>query len=210
MASIGKISEFKEAIQKIVRPNLFYAELTGTDSLLINNNSSIPEIKDTFSFRCEAAEFPGRTITTVDDVGAGGPSLKLPYDVTYNDTNISVICAEDMTERIFFELWMESIVATPQSKTLGNAGLISYHSSYARQTELIIRQLNPAGNTIFWYKLHDVFPIAITPMNATWEESNTYQRFGVTLNYRYYTFGNTEDSADTASRTFRPSSGETP
>jgi hypothetical protein len=25
-------------------------------------------------------------------------------------------------------------------------------------------------------------------MNATWDEVNTYQRFGVTLTYRYHTF----------------------
>ena len=34
----------------------------------------------------------------------------------------------------------------------------------------------------------DIYPIALTPMNATWEETNTYQRFGVTLAYRYHTF----------------------
>ena len=190
--AIAKLSEFKTSIQKIVRPNLFYAELSGTDSLLINNNSAIPQIKDTFSFRCEQAEFPGRTITTADDVGGGGPALKIPYDVTYNDINLSIICAEDMIERIFFELWMESIVSTPQSKTPGNAGLIAYHKDYARQTTLKIRQLNAEGDVIFFYTLHDIFPIALTPMNATWEEGNTYQRFGVTLNYRYYTFGNVE------------------
>lgn len=190
--AIAKLSEFKTSIQKIVRPNLFYAELSGTDSLLLNNNSAIPQIKDTFSFRCEQAEFPGRTITTADDVGGGGPALKIPYDVTYNDINLSIICAEDMIERIFFELWMESIVSTPQSKTTGNAGLIAYHKDYARQTTLKIRQLNAEGDVIFFYTLHDIFPIALTPMNATWEEGNTYQRFGVTLNYRYYTFGNVE------------------
>lgn len=190
--SIAKISEFKSSIEKIVRPNLFYAELYGTDSLLINNNRAISSIKDTFSFRCEQAEFPGRTITTADDVGGGGPALKIPYDVTYNDINLSIICAEDMIERIFFELWMESIVSTPQSKTTGNAGLIAYHKDYARQTTLKVRQLNAQGDVIFFYTLHDIFPIALTPMNATWEEGNTYQRFGVTLNYRYYTFGNEE------------------
>ncbi len=94
--AIAKLSEFKSSIAKIVRPNLFYAELNGTDNLLINANQAIPQIKDTFSFRCEQAEFPGRTITTADDVGGGGPALKLPYDVTYNDINLSIICAEDM------------------------------------------------------------------------------------------------------------------
>jgi hypothetical protein len=189
--AIAKLSQFKTSIAKIVRPNLFYAELNGTDSLLIDNNKSIPQIKNTFSFRCEQAEFPGRTIATIDDVGGGGPALKLPYDVTYNDINLSIICAEDMIERLFFELWMESIVATPQSKpSVGAAGLIAYHKNYARKTTLTISQLNPKGDVIFFYKLHDIFPIALTPMNATWEENNTYQRFGATLNYRYYTFGN--------------------
>lgn len=197
MANIGKISEFKSSIQKLVRPNLFYAELEGVSSLplLTNGNTStgITDIDDTFKFRCEVAEFPGRTVTTVDDVGAGGPALKLPYDITYNDMNITIICAEDMTERILFELWLDYIVGSPQTRQDGYAGLVNFHANYARTSSMRIRQLNPQGDTIFWYRLHDVFPIAMTAMNATWEETNTYQRFGVTLNYRYYTFGNTDE-----------------
>jgi hypothetical protein len=192
MSNIGTLSEFKSSIQKLVRPNLFIATLDGTDNLPLNNYQTISQIKDSFSFRCETAEFPGRSLATVDDVGAGGPTLKLPYDVTYNDMNISVICAEDMIERSFFELWLDYIVSTPQTRRLGYAGLVRYHTDYARDVTLTIRQLDPKGNTIFYYTLWNVFPVAITPMNATWEETNTYQRFGVTLNYRYYTFGNTE------------------
>jgi len=37
------------------------------------------------------------------------------------------------------------------------------------------------------YTCEDIYPVAITPMNATWEENDTYQRFGVTLCYRFYT-----------------------
>ncbi len=195
MASIGKLSEFKSSIAKIARPNLFTATLNGTDSLPINAGQSISQIKDSFTFRCESAELPGRTVTTVDDVGGGGPALKMPYDVTYNDINLSIICAEDMVERIFFELWIDYIVGTPQTRERGNAGLLRFHKDFARGVSLTVRQLNSAGDTIFWYKLWDIFPIALTPMNATWEESNTYQRFGVTLNYRYYTLGNDEASS---------------
>lgn len=195
MSNIARLSEFKSSIGKLVRPNLFYAELHGVQSLPINSGSSLPQIGDTFRFRCETAELPGRSVATVDDVGGGGPALKLPYDVTYNDINISIICAEDMIERIFFELWIDYIVGTPQTKTRGNAGLVRYHSEYARSSAMTIRQLNAQGDTIFYYTLWDLFPTAITPMNATWEENSTYQRFGVTLNYRYYTFGNTEGDA---------------
>lgn len=193
MSNIGKISDFKSSIAKIVRPNLFTATLYGVENLPLNGGSSINQISDTFTFRCESAELPGRSVTTVDDVGAGGPALKLPYDLTYNDINISIICAEDMIERIFFELWIDYIVSSPQTREEGNAGLVRFHKDFARNTSMIIRQLNPQGETVFWYKLWDIFPTALTPMTANWEETNTYQRFGVTLNYRYYTFGNTDE-----------------
>jgi len=48
--------------------------------------------------------------------------------------------------------------------------------------------LDEAGNKLISYQLNDVYPTVISPMNATWEEVNSYQRFGVTLFYRYYKF----------------------
>jgi hypothetical protein len=83
--SAFKISDFKNAIGKPVRPNLFKAILNGWESNEVLNallrERGVSDIND-FSFRCEKAEFPGRSIATSDDTGGGGPALKLPYDVT--------------------------------------------------------------------------------------------------------------------------------
>ena len=115
-----------------------------------------------------------------------GPSLKLPYDTTYNDIQLSIICASDMAERKFFEKWMDFIVK-PGDSSLGG-GTVAFYSQYALGNTLEVSQLTDAGVPAIKYTCHHVYPIAITPMNATWEEINTYQRFGVTLAYRYHTY----------------------
>jgi hypothetical protein len=179
------ISRFRSKLGVVARPNYFLCKLSGYKDLLGM------DIDETFAWRCERAELPGRTLATADDAGGGGTALKLPYDVTFADTSISVICSEDMRERIFFENWMDLIV-TPAgydtATTAYQAGLVRYHDEYARGINLEVSQLNSSGKRILTYTLHDVYPTAITPMTATWEEVNSYQRFGVTLTYRYYTF----------------------
>ena len=186
--AIFSISNFKTAIGKPVRPNLFTAKLRGWESnatlvefLRVNGVSDI----DDFSFRCEKAELPGRSIATSDDTGSGGPALKLPYDITYNDMTLSIICSTDMKEREFFEVWMDKIIGRGGR---GNAGLVSYYADYALGVTLKVEQLDEKGNTLIAYTLNDIYPTGLTPMNASWEETNTYQRFGVTLAYRYHTF----------------------
>lgn len=182
-----KISDFKSKIGTLVRPNLFDAKIIGSKKVIGGMDGNLGannDITETFSFRCEKAELPGRTLATSEDVVGGGPSLKLPYDVTYNDITLSIICSADMKERKFFEEWMDRIVGRGGR---GNAGLISYYSDYALGIRLNVRQLNESGNTLIAYELLDIYPTALTPMNASWEETNTYQRFGVTLAYRYHT-----------------------
>ena len=193
--SIFSISDFKTAIGKPVRPNLFKASLSGWESSDTNNQlvgylakNDVTDI-DEFSFRCEKAEFPGRTLATSEDTGGGGPTLKLPYDVTYNDIQLSIICSADMKERLFFESWMDSIIGPAGMESGASAGgLVSYFQHYARGISLKVEQLDEAGKPIIEYVMNDIYPTALSAMNATWEETNSYQRFGVTLFYRHYTY----------------------
>ena len=180
-----KISDFKTSIGNLVRPNLFNATLSGYTKVVGGLTGTLPTIDTTFKFRCDKAELPGRTLATSEDAVGGGPSLKLPYDVTYNDISLSIICSADMIERKFFEEWMDRIIGRG-GRT--NAGLVSYYSDYALGVSLIVEQLDEAGKTLIAYTLQDIYPTALTPMNASWEETNTYQRFGVTLAYRYHTY----------------------
>jgi hypothetical protein len=172
------ISSFREQIGAVARPNLWYCKLFVATSDVAAARGQL----DTLTFRCEKAEIPGRTIATLDDTGSG-PALKMPYEVNYNDMEITVICSTDMAERDYFEEWMNKIVY-PGKNT--RAGLVNYYSNFAKGNSLELAQLGDQGEALITYVLYDVYPIQISPMNLSWEENNTYQRFNVTLNYRYY------------------------
>ena len=185
MAENYSISNLRTKLGTLARPNNFLVSLALSDAstkALASNGVFAPvklaDILSTFSFRCEKAELPGRTIATSDDTSIG-TSLKLPYDMTYNDIQLSIICSTDMLERKFFESWMRYVVKYD--------GTVAYYNNYAKGNTLTVSQLDDVGNEILKYTCSDIYPIALTPMNATWEENNTYQRFGVTLCYRYHT-----------------------
>lgn len=172
------ISSFREQIGAVARPNLWYCKLFVATSDVAAARGQL----DTLTFRCEKAEIPGRTIATLDDTGSG-PALKMPYEVNYNDMEITIICSTDMTERDYFEEWMNKIVYPGKN---ARAGLVNYYSNFAKGNSLELAQLGDQGEALITYVLYDVYPIQISPMNLSWEENNTYQRFNVTLNYRYY------------------------
>jgi hypothetical protein len=186
-----KISEFRANLGKLARPNLFIAKINTDITGSISGDEALPDIQSTFSFRCESAELPGRTLATTDDVVGAGPSLKLPYDVTYNDMSLTIICSQDMKERRFFEGWIDRIVG---NATSGKGGLINYYENYATGI-LEIEQLDEAGDVLIRYEMTQVYPIAVTAMTASWADDNTYQRFGVTMAYRYYTWSTGQAAA---------------
>lgn len=178
------IEQLKQNL-KIVRPNLFYVDIIPPSFLSKYGFGPYGETAK-FSYRCEAAELPGRTLATVDDTSFG-PTVKFGYDMTYNDITLQIIASEDMVERKLFEEWMDGIV-TPTSQNFSElkGGLIKYYDDYSGAL-FSIRQLNDAGKVLARYKLHRAFPIQLSPMNLSWGETDTYQRFAVTISYRYHT-----------------------
>lgn len=177
--AVFSIDQLKANIE-IVRPNLFEAEV------ILPYNISFVGNMNAFTFRCESTELPGRTVATYDDQSVG-TTRKHAYDITYSDINLTIIASRDMKERKIFEQWIDNIV-NPSGHNAGNArgGLLKYYSDYAKGT-LTVKQLDDNGDSIVEYSMHDAYPIQISPMNLTWAEVDTYQRFSVTMTYRYYT-----------------------
>jgi hypothetical protein len=95
-----------------------------------------------------------------------------------------------MRERAFFEIWMDNIVFTPHPNASASdvpGGLIRYYDEYAYGGKINVTQVNDRGIQLVKYTLHNAYPIALSPMTASWEENDTYQRFTVTMTYRYHT-----------------------
>jgi hypothetical protein len=178
------VDTFRSRLGSIVRPNLFSVKFVSLPSIIGEMGYKLTDasVKD-LEFRCERAEMPGKTIATTDEVSLG-PTLKLPYETTFSDIQLTIICAEDMFERRFFESWMDEIVALPGGHGLG--GLVRYYDEFAEGSQILVAQAKSDGTSILEYVLYDAFPIALSPMTLAWEESNTYQRFTVTMSYRYH------------------------
>ena len=202
------ISTFAAQVRP-VRPNMFFAEITLPPNVFgpqyrdlvagaANRNNlqqpwfsaisiSDSDVNTRFRCRCEATELPGRTIATSDDTSSYGPSLKHAYDHTYADHNLQIIASEDMYERKIFEVWMDNVVNGPDlyGHNRSRAGLVRYYDDYAAG-KVRIYQVNETGVQLARYELFNAYPIALSPMNLSWEETNTYQRFSVTMTYRYH------------------------
>lgn len=168
---------------KIVRPNLFFVEISLPSTLSASGGASAGVTTSTFKYRCESTELPGRTLATSDEQSFGS-SIKHAYEVTYNDLTVSIIASEDMNERRLIETWMDNTVRRPNSFNTG--GLIKYYNDYASGT-VNIYQLNDQKKQLVKCTLNRVYPIALGPLNLTWEENDTYQRFAVTFAYRWHT-----------------------
>lgn len=190
-----KLSDFKEGIGTLARPNLFEAKLSGYQNIIGLVTESLEDISSTFTFRCETAEVPGRAITTSDDAGAS-PNLKLADDIAYRDITLTIICSEDMRERHFFELWMDKIVGNAQ-RNQSKAGLLGYYDEYARGCQLEVSCFSQVRNIKTWtVNMIDAWPIDLGIMSASWEDNNTYQRFQVVMNYRRYTYRRPQSSVE--------------
>jgi hypothetical protein len=200
------ITQFKNSV-RIVRPNQFFAEVNLPSKLqtAINSRNSTQlggsfsanptwsnalrdsNLNSTFRLRCEMTEFPGRTIATFED-STFGPTTKLGYDVTYNDISMTIIAAEDMRERSIFEVWMENIVNNSNRSTSSTGvrgGMVKYYDDYASGT-VTVYQVNEKSEQLAKCTLYGAYPIGIGPLNLSWEEYDSYQRFVVTIAYRYH------------------------
>jgi hypothetical protein len=188
------ITQFKSNL-KIVRPNHFFVDITlpwDIQQKAIAKGIPASSMNNTFKFRCESTEFPGRTIATIDEQ-ANGPTVKYGYDLTYPDLNITIIASEDMIERQVFEFWMENIVTNygfgvsgRDSGGIPSGGLVKYYNEYAGGT-INVYQVNDERKQIAKCTLSYTYPIGIGPMNLAWEENDSYQRFTVTMAYRFHT-----------------------
>jgi len=202
--AVFNTSAFVDSVQ-IVRPNLFEAYLIVPSKLKSAMNYGDPGVigslsngfwslgvqfsantAGSFPFRCEATELPGRTVNGID-IDEFGPAFRKATDVVYNDINLSIIASKDMQERRIFEAWIEYMVGNTRSLggVGGQGGLARYYNDYIGTLELY--QIDEQGNRISGYKLHNTYPISLGSMNANWEERDTYQRFSVTMSYRYHT-----------------------
>jgi len=203
MSSLRTITGFKERLAGGgARPNLFEVELPSFPDPIKNLwKSGAGQEIDTFKFLCKAAALPASNIAPID-VPFRGRILKVAGDRTFDTWTITIINDEDFKLRSAFELWMNNI-----SKLDNNSGATS-PGSY--MTDAFVHQLgrgydkgrfsktNNGGTDatletnitpLRTYKFHGIFPTSVSPIDLSYDSSDTIEEYTVEFQVQYWTAG---------------------
>jgi len=126
------------------------------------------------TFRCETAELPSVTYETLEQK-IYGPTEKYPHQKNYNDSTFTFMVSDDMSERLFFDAWME--LMNPSSTYD-----FPYKADYA--TSIIVNQYDMSGNLTYSVTLEDAFPVSVNQLDLDWSSIDTYHKLSVVFSYK--------------------------
>lgn len=168
----GSINEFKASFRKdLARPNKFDVNIPVPLTLIpyVNNAKRL-------NYRCESANLPGRSLATTEQKIGSNPVEKYPYLTTFNDIQLTFIVDDDMTQKIFFDAWLNFI--NPQYNYN-----FRYKGDYA--TAITINQYDVTNQISYSCNLYDAYPISIEPLDLDWA-TDGYHKLRVTFAYTYW------------------------
>lgn len=131
------------------------------------------------ALQCEAAELPGKTMTTAD-VKIYGPTFKVPYQTQYSDTSLTFLCTNEFYERKLFDRWMEAIHPTDTNNLRYPKGNKSRYL-----TNIKIIQYDDFIKQIYAVELIDAFPIGVAPQSLSWADDG-FHRLSISFAYQKY------------------------
>ena len=148
----------------------------GGDEYSKTSNSSMSR---NLALQCEAAELPGKTMTTAD-VKIYGPTFKVPYQTQYSDTSLTFLCTNEFYERKLFDRWMEAIHPTDTNNLRYPKGDKSRYL-----TNIKIIQYDDFVKQIYAVELIDAFPIGVAPQTLSWADDG-FHRLSISFAYQKY------------------------
>jgi len=146
------------------------------DEFSKTSNSSMSR---NLALQCEAAELPGKTMTTAD-VKIYGPTFKVPYQTQYSDTSLTFLCTNEFYERKLFDRWMEAIHPTDTNNLRFPKGDKSRY-----MTNIKIIQYDDFVKQIYAVELIDAFPIGVAPQSLSWADDG-FHRLSISFAYQKY------------------------
>ena len=185
------INEFigNSILEKILNfPNSIFSEVSDAINSAFGRNtgngdeyskSSNSSMSRNLALQCEAAELPGKTLTTAD-VKIYGPTFKIPYQTQYSDTSLTFLCTNEFYERKLFDRWMEAIHPSDTNNLRFPKGDKSRY-----MTNIKIIQYDDFIKQIYAVELIDAFPIGVAPQSLSWADDG-FHRLSISFAYQKY------------------------
>ena len=169
----GTINDFRSSFKvDVARPSRFDVTIPVPYYMLTQYNNA-----KQLQMRCESAELPGRTFATADRKMGSVPVQKYPYQSTYNDVSLTFIVSDDMSEKIFFDTWMEVINPTMHFN-------FKYRADYS--VDISISQYDVTNDVTYVSTLIDAYPISVNQLNMDWSAMDSYHKLAVVFAYSYW------------------------
>lgn len=142
----------------------------------IQSRSANPDMSRYLAMQCDAAELPGKSLIT-GDFKVYGPSIKIPYQTQYVDTNLTFLCTNEFYERKLFDRWIDAIMPSDTNNLRYPRG---QNSRYLTNIKII--QYDEFIRQIFAVELIDAYPVGIAPQPLSWMDDNFHR---LTVNFTY-------------------------
>ena len=168
----GSISDFSSSFKTdLARPSRFDVEIPIPLTLYPFRNTS-----RNLTFRCETAQLPSRTLATAEQKFGANPTEKFPYHSQYNEAELTFIVSDDMSEKLFFDAWLEYI--NPSYKFN-----FRYKNDYS--TAIKINQYDVKNDLTYSVNLIDAYPISVNQLDLDWS-STEHHKLTVVFAYTYW------------------------
>ena len=161
------ISNFSQ--QDLARPNRFTAQISYPQKLGVRGNTLV----------CETAELPSITYATTEQKFGSNPIEKYPYQVQFNDINLTFIVKENMEIKQIMDSWMNLI----SSSTNYNFNYKTGDGGYAG--EIIVTQYSLLDKPTYQVILREAYPISVNQLDLDWS-SDGYHKLTVVFAYTYW------------------------
>jgi hypothetical protein len=179
-----KIQDIKGALRLGgARPTLFQ---------VILNSKISTELGAQSPFLVQASSLPGSTISPIE-VSYWGRKIKVAGDRTFDNWQVTVMNDEDFKIRHILETWHNRINSLTDNLQSTSASPESYKET--AQVHQYSKTGSPTGSAdpasassrIRSYEFVGLFPVAIGPIELSWEDNNRIETFQVDFSYDYYT-----------------------
>lgn len=146
-------------------------------------------------FLIKATQLPSSNIDAVE-VPYFGRKIKLAGDRVFDNWAITVMNDEDFAIRNAFEEWHNGINSIISNTLDPEIASVTGEIGNSYKTDAIVTQFSKVGvdsvgdfdgdQARKTYKFNGVFPIAVEPINVSWEDTNQVEQFDVILAYDWY------------------------
>lgn len=126
---------------------------------------------------CLSTDIPGRSLDAQQNVDGGYIATQLPFNTSYQQHLATFRCSGDLREKRFFEEW-QKLIYNETTNTFG------WYEEFIGTIE--ISQLSRNRTILAKYRLYEVWPGNIGPIQVNHDTLDSISEFQVTFNYRSY------------------------